>query len=115
MRPALTPPPAYAPAAFPDIPLPLGFAPDPSAPQVAMALGDGSLRRFDATLVARGAGPDPAVVAAEIRRGLLAFGWQETTDGVFAKGGERLVTETGRENGTATVRIRLVPAPVAGP
>jgi hypothetical protein len=110
-RSPLVQPPAFAPEQFPDIPLPLGFIPDPTADQIALVLGDGSLRRLDISLVHRAGGPDPVVIADEMRRGLTAYGWVRQADGAYAKAGERLTVEAGRSDGAATVRVRLQPPP----
>ncbi len=115
MRPPGSRPPAFQLEAFPDIPLPLGFVPDPLADQLAVSLGGGGLRRYDVTVVHHSdGGPEPIVVMDDLRRGLEASGWagdsfSERTVRSFTKGGEALTVEAGRSAGVTTVRLRLRP------
>lgn len=114
-------PTAVVPEQFSDIPLPRGYVFSPEVDQLAVALAGGTVRRFDVTLQQR-ENAEPQVASKlllEMERDLTALGWvaeKGKSDGLtWVKGTERLVLETGRTGGRTTIRLRLRPAPLAGP
>lgn len=109
------------PEQFSDIPLPRGYVFSPDVDQLAVALAGGTVRRFDVSLQQRENAEfqAPNQLLLEMERDLTSLGWvaeKGRSDGLsWEKGKERLVLETGRTGGRTTIRLRLRPAPLAGP
>lgn len=114
-------PSAVVPEQFSDIPLPRGYVFSPDVDQLAVALAGGTVRRFDVSLQQRENAEfqAPNQLLLEMERDLTSLGWiaeKGRSDGLsWEKGRERLVLETGRTGGRTTIRLRLRPAPLAGP
>ncbi len=112
---------AFSPEKFADIPLPRGYVFSSGQDQLAVTLAGGAVRRFEVTMEQRETSEPqpPAQLLGEMERDLIARGWKQApnrNDGIeWHKGQERLVLETGRTAGRTTIRLRLRPAPVAGP
>lgn len=112
---------AFTPEQFPDIPLPRGYVFSPEQDQLAVSLAGGTVRRFEVTMEQReNAEPQAAdSLLREMQRDLTALGWLLAPNREdlleWWKGQERLVLETGRTGGRTTIRLRLRPAPIAGP
>ena len=112
---------AFSPAQFPDLPLPRGYVFSPDKDQLAVALAGGTVRRFDVTMEQReSAEPQSfASLLGEMQRDLTAAGWVAAPGHndlrEWVKGQDRLVLETGRTGARTTIRLRLLPAPIAGP
>lgn len=108
------PPAAFDPAAFPDIPIAPGYAPDPTADLLAISMGGGALRRYHAVFALA---DERSVVAdndllAWYRPRLTAQGWHaielRSRRGEWRnEAGERLTIETGRAQGRSIMRILL--------
>jgi hypothetical protein len=114
-------PAAVVPEQFSDIPLPRGYVFSSEADQLAVALAGGTVRRFDISLQQRETADlqPPNQLLLEMERDLTSLGWvaeKGTSDRLtWEKGRERLVLETGRTGGRTIIRLRLRPAPLAGP
>lgn len=112
---------AFTPEQFTDIPLPRGYVFSPEQDQLAVSLAGGTVRRFEVALEQReNAEPQAAEsLLREMQRDLTAAGWSQAPNREdlleWRKGQERLVLETGRTGGRTTIRLRLRPAPLAGP
>ena len=111
---------AFTPEHFADIPLPRGYVLSSERDQLAVALAAGTVRRFDVWMEQReNAEPQaPSALLGEMERDLVAKGWAPVPEHAkleWVKEQERLVLETGRTGGRTSIRIRLRPAPLAGP
>ena len=116
-RPAVrTAPPtsaAYRPELFPDIPQPSGYALATDRDHLALALGGGAVRRYEAVYVLRSGQPDddqPQRAAHDLGRRLATLGWTEEQPGLWRKADERLRLETGQAGDRPSIALRLRPA-----
>ncbi len=112
-------PAGFEPERFPDIALPrAGYMFSLSEDQLAIAIANGSIRRFEVALVQRDNLPpqDPADLLGQVGHDLAARGWVKSDDrGLrWRKGSEELALETGRTDGRTSIRYRLRPQVSAG-
>lgn len=112
-------PAGFEPERFPDIALPrAGYMYSLGEDQLAVAIANGSIRRFEVALVQRENQPpqDPAELLSQIGHDLAARGWVKADDhGLrWRKGSEELALETGRTDGRTSIRYRLRPQVSAG-
>lgn len=112
-------PAGFEPERFPDIALPrAGYMYALDEDQLAVALANGTIRRFEVALVQRENLPpqDPAELLGQVGRDLATRGWAKADDqGLrWRKGSEELALETGRTDGRTSIRYRLRPQVSAG-
>ena len=112
-------PAGFEPERFPDIALPrAGYMFSLGEDQLAVAIANGSIRRFEVSLEQRENQPpqDPAELLGQVGRDLAVRGWVKGDDrGLrWRKGSEELALETGRTDGRTSIRYRLRPQVSAG-
>lgn len=112
-------PAGFEPERFPDIALPrAGYMFSPNEDQLAIAIANGSIRRFEVALVQRENLPaqEPGELLGQVGRDLTARGWTKADEqGLrWRKEGEELALETGRTDGRTSIRYRLRPLASAG-
>lgn len=124
VAPRQTPPPAaFQPEAFPDLPMPPGYIPQPGGDHLAVVLGGGAIRRYH-TVLRQVADEDADLdeLGDWYRRRLTRAGWTLADDAwpqrqdwrkrrSAAPRAERLVLETGRADGRTIIRLAVAPTP----
>lgn len=106
---------------FPDVPMPPGWKTLPGEEHVAIAIGNGAVRRLDVALVAPPGRTDlqpPEAMTRYVGTVLNVSGWTRDGDGRasdleqrWRKGGESLLVEAERDGGLVVLRYSLSGTP----